>query len=185
MILAKISKVAFISFLFIANLSYAQTYVGKGLKVNLFSSTPVEDIRASSKSANAVMLLPKQELTIQIPIKSFDFEKKLMQEHFNENYMESDKYPFAKFKGTIEPDIDFTKDGDYAVNAKGILSVHGVDKPRTIAGKINIKNGIISMSSSFDVACEAHKIKIPNLVFTKIAQIINVRFQGTLDLLKK
>ncbi|MCJ0742182.1 YceI family protein [Pedobacter montanisoli] len=186
MTLVKIKTIALLGLMLgISYLSYAQTYIGKGLKVSLFSSTPIEDIRASSNAANAVMLLPKQELNIQIPIKSFEFEKKLMQEHFNENYMESDKYPIAKFKGSIEPLIDWTKDGDYTVSAKGILSVHGVDVARTIAGKINIKNGVISISSNFDVTCAVHHIEIPKLVFTKIAEIIKVSFQGTLSPLKK
>ena len=108
-----------------------------------------------------------------------------MQEHFNENYMESEKYPLAKFKGVIEPKIDFTKDGEYSVMAKGILNVHGVDQPRTINGKIVIKNGVVNLNSNFNVACDAHKIKIPKLVFTKIAEIIQVKVQGDLNLLNK
>ncbi len=164
--------------------STAQTFVGKSIKVNLFSSTPVEDIKASSTTGSAVLIAQTQELAVQLPIKSLVFDRKLMQEHFNENYMESDKYPLAKFKGVIEPKIDWTKDGEYTVNAKGTLTVHGVDQPRSISGKITIKNGIINLDSSFEVTCVAHQIKIPKLVFTKIAEVIQLKVSGTLTPLK-
>ncbi|MCY1535180.1 hypothetical protein D9M68_705730 [compost metagenome] len=164
--------------------SSAQTYVGKNIGINIFSSTPIEDIKAASKAGVAVLNSQKQEIVVQVMIKSLEFDKKMMQEHFNENYMESDKYPLAKFKGIIEPKIDWTKDGDYAVTAKGILSVHGVDQQRSINGKINIKNGVLSLSTDFNVACAAHQIKIPSLVFTKIAEVIKVSIQGQLTLLK-
>lgn len=162
----------------------AQTLIGKSIKVNLFSSTPVEDIKASSTMGTAVLVTQTQELAVQVPMKSLVFDKKLMQEHFNENYMESDKYPLAKFKGTIEPKIDWTKDGDYTVTAKGILSVHGVDQPRSINGKISIKNGLVNLDSSFEVTCVAHQIKIPRLVFAKIAEVIQLKVSGTLTPLK-
>ncbi|KQB99676.1 hypothetical protein AQF98_18310 [Pedobacter sp. Hv1] len=162
----------------------AQTLIGKTIKVNLFSSTPVEDIKASSNMGTAVLVTQTQELAVQVSIKSLVFDKKLMQEHFNENYMESDKYPLAKFKGTIEPKIDWTKDGEYAVSAKGVLSVHGVDQPRNINGKISIKNGIVNLDSSFEVTCVAHQIKIPRLVFAKIAEVIQLKVSGTLTPLK-
>lgn len=176
--------------LFLLTLSFtttsnAQTFIGKNIKVNIFSSTPVEDIKAESNNGVAVLITQKQELAVQVAIKTLAFDKKLMQEHFNENYMESDKYPVAKFKGVISPKIDWTKDGEYIVNAKGILSVHGVDQPRTITGKITIKNGAINLFSTFDVACATHQIKIPSLVFTKIAEIIKVTIQGILTPLNK
>lgn len=159
----------------------AQTYTGKNIKFNIFSSTPIEDIKAVSYTGIAVLNAQRQELTIQVPIKSFEFDKKLMQEHFNENYMESDKYPIAKFKGIIEPKIDWTKDGDYNVTAKGTLTVHGVDQARTVSGKITVKNKIASLNATFNVACAAHQIKIPSLVFTKIAETIQVKVQGNLN----
>lgn len=171
-------------FAFIISAS-AQTYVGKTVKVSIFSSTPVEDIRAASSSGVAVFVARTQELAMQVPIKSLEFDKKLMQEHFNENYMESDKYPLAKFKGIIDQKIDWTKDGEYTVTAKGTLSVHGVDQARTITGKMTVKNGIVSINSSFEVACAAHRIKIPSLIFTKIAEVIKVTIQGTLNPLNK
>jgi hypothetical protein len=158
----------------------AQSYFANDIKANIFSSTPVEDIKAESLKTSAVIIPKTGEVAFQVPIKSFEFGKKLMQEHFNENYMESDKYPTASFKGTIEPGVSWTKDGEYPVNAKGTLTVHGVSKARTIPGKITIKNGVASLYTSFDVACVDHNIEIPTLVFTKIAKIINVKISGIL-----
>ncbi|RYG11400.1 MAG: YceI family protein [Chitinophagaceae bacterium] len=159
----------------------AQTYTAKNIKLTIFSSTPIEDIKAASYTGVAVLAAQKQELTIQLAIKSLEFDKKLMQEHFNENYMESEKYPLAKFKGIIEPKIDWTKDGEHNVTVKGSLSVHGVDQARTIGGKIIIKNRTVSITSSFNVTCADHKIKIPSLMFTKIAEVIQVKVQGNLN----
>ena len=158
----------------------AQNYMASNIKAALFSSTPVEDIKAVSTKTTAVIISKTGEVAFQVSIKSFEFEKKLMQEHFNENYMESDQYPVASFKGTIDPNINWTKDGEYAVNAKGNLTVHGVSKPRTIPGKITIKNGTAILYTSFDVACTDHNIEIPTLVFAKIAKVINVKITGTL-----
>lgn len=177
---SKLLLALFICFAFVLTVN-AQTYTGKNIKVNIFSSTPIEDIKAVSYTGVAVLVGQKQEINIQVAIKSLEFDKKLMQEHFNENYMESDKFPLAKFKGAIEPKIDWAKDGEYNVMAKGILNVHGVEQARTINGKIIIKNKVASMSSTFKVACAEHQIKIPSLMFTKIAEVIEVKVQGSLN----
>lgn len=162
----------------------AQNFASQNSKISFYSSTPIEDIRAASTKANAVFVAKTKEIAFQIPIKSFEFERKLMQTHFNENFMESDKYPFAKFKGVVEPTIDITKDGIYNAIAKGTLSVHGVDKPRTISGKLSVKNGNITIESTFDVACADHNIKIPTVVFTKVAEVIQVKVNAVLTPLK-
>jgi len=98
--------------------------------------------------------------------------------------MESDKFPLAKFKGTIEQKIDWTKDGVHEVTVNGTLLLHGVEKLRKINGKIAIKNNVISLESTFSVACEAHQVKIPKMMFTKIAEVIEVKVQGNLTQLK-
>lgn len=187
MISIGISKLVLLLLLFLAFVisASAQNYAGKNIKVNIFSSTPVENIKASSTTATAVLVSEKQEFAIAVPVKSLEFDRKLMQEHFNENYMESDKFPLAKFKGTITPYVDWKKDGTYQVNVKGVLTVHGVNQPRNISGKIIIKDGIITLNSNFEVACAAHGIKIPSLVFTKIAEVIKVTVFGTLTPLAK
>lgn len=162
----------------------AQSYVSKNVRIALFSSTPVEDIRAVSEQCTAVIVKETKELAFQVPIKSFEFDKKLMQEHFNENYMESDKFPVAKFKGTLDQDIDLTKDGVYDVTVTGTLNVHGVDKKRTIPGKITVNNGQLQISTAFKVACVDHGIKVPRLVFAKIAEQISIKTEGKFNQIK-
>ena len=162
----------------------AQSYVGRNIKTAIFSSTPVEDIRAVSRSGTAAIVGRTREIVVQVPIKSLGFDRKLMQEHFNENYMESDKYPQAKFKGTIDQQIDFSKDGSHNVSVTGLLSVHGVDKMRTIPGKLSIKDGIIQIFTEFKVACADHKIKIPTLIVTKVAEVISIKVDGKLNPVK-
>lgn len=157
----------------------AQTsFSSKEIKVNIFSSTPLEDIKAQSLTAVSVIIPKSKQVVFQIPIKSLTFSLSLMQEHFNESYMESDKFPTASFKGNIVDDIDFDKDGVYNVNVKGVLNMHGITKERTIKGVITITNGKPSINSNFNVACVDHQIKIPSVVFKKIAEVIAVTVSG-------
>ena len=111
----------------------------------------------------------------------FKFEKPLMEEHFNENYMESHKYKVSVFKGKIINEIDFTKDGTYEVTAKGTLDIHGVTVEREIKGTLTISNGKINLTTAFDVLLKDHKIKIPKIVVKNIAEfvkvILNINFE--------
>lgn len=161
--------------LFFSNQLHSQTsFSTKTAKINLFSTTPLEDIKAESNAGISVIVPKGKQILFQLGVKSLVFPRPLMQEHFNENYIESDKYPTAIFKGTLVEDIDFTKDGAYTVTATGIFTVHGVAKQRTIAGKLIILNGKPAISCSFDVLCADHKIKIPKIVFAKIAENITI-----------
>jgi hypothetical protein len=162
----------------------AQNYASKNVRIGIFSSTPLEDVKAVSEKGAGVIVGKTREVVVQIGIKTLDFDRKLMQEHFNENFMESDKFPYAKFKGLLDPSVDLTKDGEYSVNVSGVLSVHGVDKPRSIPCKISIKSGVISVESQFKVACVDHNIEIPRLVFAKIAESISVKLTGQFNVSK-
>lgn len=157
-----------------ANSFGQNAFISKNVKINLFSTTPLEDIKAQSAQAYSVLIPKTKEIVFQLAVKSLVFERPLMQEHFNENYIESDKYPNAIFKGTIVEDIDSKKDGTQNVTAVGAFTVHGVTKQRTITGKLTIVNGRPTINCSFDVLCADHKIKIPKLVFTKIAENITI-----------
>jgi len=160
-------------------------YSTRNGKISFFSSTPLEDIKAASNNGTAVLLSKTKDIAFQVPIKSFQFEKGLMQEHFNENYMESDKYPVAKFKGKLNQDIDLSKNGEYDVTSTGTLSLHGVDKPRTISGKLKVSDGKVQLISNFNVACVDHNIKIPTIVIAKVAEIIAVKVDAVLTPLTK
>jgi len=169
----------YIAFILLAWLTVIQagqgTYVCKNARISLFSKAPLEDIDAVSTKGTSVFNAPNGDLAFSVPIRSFTFQKSLMQEHFNENYMESDKYPQASFRGKIQEKVDVTKDGTYPVHAVGTLEVHGVKQNRTIPGKITVSNGTVTMSSEFIVMCKDHNITIPKLVFEKIAESIRVQ----------
>ncbi|TWR28281.1 YceI family protein [Mucilaginibacter achroorhodeus] len=149
-------------------------YVCKNAVVNIYSKAPIEDIEARSAKGTSVLNTTTGEVAFAVPIRSLKFEKALMQEHFNENYMESDKYPQASFKGKINEKIDTGKDGVYPVTATGVFEAHGVKQNRTIPGKITISGGNLTLTSEFMVACKDHKIDIPTLVFKNIAETIKV-----------
>lgn len=144
-------------------------------ETTFFSETPVEDISAINKFGQSILNTTTNDIVVQMNIKQFDFPNKLMQEHFNENYLESDKYPKAIFKGKINEKIDFTKNGTYDVSATGDFTLHGVTKSRTLKGKITVAQGSVSISTDFDVALSDYKIEVPQLVFVKVAQVIKVK----------
>lgn len=157
----------------------AQVWVCKAASIRFFSETPVENIDATSKTAVALINTTSGQISFKVNIKSFVFPDKLMQEHFNENYMESDKIPGADFSGVIENKPDLSKDGTYNVNVKGKLTVHGVTKERTIPATITVKGGVITATSKFKVKCVDHNIEIPKIVMAKIAEEIEVTVTGT------
>ena len=142
--------------------------------ISFFSKTPMEDIDAVNKDVKALINTKTGEVAFIATNVGFHFEKPLMEEHFNENYMESDKYKVSVFKGKVQEKIDYSANGEHKVTVKGTLNVHGVEKEREIAGTITIADGKITVKSEFDIKVEDHKIKIPKLVVKNIAQTIKV-----------
>ncbi|MXV16095.1 YceI family protein [Hufsiella ginkgonis] len=165
--------------LFFALGAHAQgtVYTSKEIKSRIYSEAPMENIEAVSAKGISVLNAATGEIQVTIPIRSFQFKKSLMQEHFNENYLESDKYPNAVFKGRINGPLTLT-DGEYKVTVTGDLDVHGVKQQRTISGTIRISKGVVSINSVFMVMCKDHNIKIPTLVFKNIAESIQVSISG-------
>ncbi len=170
---------------FKTNQTSQETYVCKNAKISIFSKAPLEDIDAASTKGTSVFNAGTGDIAFSIPIKSLTFEKSLMQEHFNENYMESDKYPNATFKGKIQDKIDVSKNGVYPVTATGVLDVHGIKQNRTIPGKMTVNNGGVSLMADFKVQCKDHQIDIPQIVFKKIAETIQVKVAATYASYKK
>ena len=154
-------------------------YVSKNAKISLYSSAPIEDIKASTSSGGSVYDPASGELEFSVNIKSFTFEKELMQEHFNSDYLESDKFPKATFKGKIQEHVDVTKDGSFPITVTGDLTVHGVTQKRTLTGSFNVKGGVVTMTSEFMVKCADHQIKIPKIVFHNIAESIKINVSAT------
>lgn len=144
------------------------------------SNAPLEVIEASSTALEGIIDPAKGTFAFSAPIRSFQgFNSPLQREHFNENYLESDKYPRATFSGKIIEEIDFTRDGRFEVRAKGKLNVHGREQERIIRSTVDIKNGTIQVSSSFTVLLEEHDIAIPKIVYQKIAEEIQVTVAAT------
>lgn len=149
-------------------------YSVKNSEFSFFSKAPLEDIEARNTKASSIINTSNRELVVRIPITQFQFNNKLMQQHFNENYLESEKFPNATFKGKINEMIDFSKSGVYEVSASGTLNIHGVDQERTIKGKLIVAENTLNLDARFDVMLIDHKIDIPKLVFMKIAEKIAV-----------
>jgi hypothetical protein len=154
-------------------------YTCKNARITLFSTALIEDIKATTSAGVSVYNAGTNELDFSVPISTFQFEKAFMQQHFNSDYMESDKYPRAIFKGKIQEHIDVAREGTYPVNVTGDLTVHGITEKRTIPGSVTIKNGILSMASEFMVKCADHHIDIPQILFYHIAESIKITVSAT------
>ncbi len=161
----------------------AQTiYSTKTGTASFLSKTPIRDIYGKNDKVGVVLNTATNEMVFVVSIKNFDFTDALMQEHFNENYMESDKYPDATFKGKFNEKIDFTKNGVTNVTATGKLKIHNVEKEVTEKGTLTVKDGKITMKCDFVVACKDYNIEIPKVVFNDIAKTISVKVDATLTL---
>jgi polyisoprenoid-binding protein YceI len=167
-------------FVFAQNMAFGQIYSFEESKVHFFSDAPLEDIEANGKDVKGLLDVSKNQFSIKMAIKSFQFEKELMQEHFNENYMESTKYPNSTFKGNLEGSYDLAKDGEYNITAEGELEIHGVAQKRKIPVNIKVKDGKVSLISKFKVKIEDHKIEVPKMLFQKIAEEVEVTIESAL-----
>lgn len=167
--------------------AFAQKYMTRTGKVTFFSSTPVENIEAINNDAASVIDSKGGDVMFQVPIKSFRFEKQLMQEHFNENYMESDKFPKAEFRGKITNigTVDFTKNGTYNVKATGKMTMHGVTRDVSAGGTITVKDGAVTVNAKFMIRPADYGIKIPTVVASKIADKIEVTVNNILSPVNK
>ena len=143
--------------------------------VSFFSATPVENISAFNTASTSLLNVAKKEIVFRVPISGFQFEKPLMQEHFNENYMETEKYPYATFKGKLSDSLDISKDTIYNVTATGMMNVHGMDRAETYNGMIVCKGGRAKLSCDFAIALKHYNIKVPKVVFANIAEVIEVK----------
>ncbi len=159
-------------------LSRAQEKFGaRDGNITFFSHAPLEDITAVSRNAASVLVPATGAIEFSVLIKAFEFKKALMQEHFNENYMESGKFPKAKFNGQLktEPGDDISKPGAHTVQVDGTLSIHGVDQPlHTRAILTASTDGTIQAECKFNVRPEDHGITVPGLVRDKIAKSMEV-----------
>lgn len=164
----------------------AQRYFTRDAKVQFNSDAPMEKIEAVNKSGTAVIDTKTGKMEWKVLIKGFLFEKALMQEHFNENYMESGKYPNAIFKGELTDlsGVHFDKDGTYKVKAKGTIEIHGVKKDIEVPGTIIVSGGSVRINANFILACADFNIQIPGVVRDKIAKEVAIKIDAALNPMK-
>jgi polyisoprenoid-binding protein YceI len=155
-------------------------------RIEFFSKSPMEDINAKNKTVTAVLDTKTGAVQFSTLMKGFEFEKKLMQDHFNENYIESDKYPKGEFKGTITNNstINYTKDGSYPARVKGKLSIHGVTRDVETTGTIKVNGGKLDLNSVFTILLSDYNIKIPSVVKDKVSNNIRITVDCKLEPLK-
>lgn len=141
-----------------------------------FSHSPIEDIEAVNSKTTAAIDFTKGDVVVKMLVKHFTFENALMQEHFNENYMESEKFPAAIFKGKLAggQTIDLTQDGEHTVTIEGELTIRGIGKPLTTEATIIVKGSQVSATTKFIAKPADFDIKIPSVVVKNIAEEIEV-----------
>ncbi|MDA0196123.1 MAG: YceI family protein [Bacteroidetes bacterium] len=152
--------------------------------VSFYSYSVIEDISAENSESLGLIDLSTNRVAFIVPIIKFKFKKKLMQEHFNEKYMESELYPQATFQGTM---VGFDSDalGKQDVSASGKLTIHGISQDVSLTGGIqNISDQIVNLSSEFKVKLEDYEIEIPQLLWQNIAEEIEVKVEFTFKLVK-
>ena len=164
-------------FVFHASLKAQENYITRNGQIKFFSSTPLEDIKATNNEVASVINRKSGSVQFIVLIKSFQFRKAAMQDHFNSrDYMDSDRFPKAELKGTISnlTAIDFTKDGTYSATVEGTLSMHGVSNQIRIPGTITVKGNTITTAAVFSIKLADYKISVPTIVSKKVAEKVEV-----------
>lgn len=167
-----------LSLLFLlVHVSFSQdVYVLKSSQVSFFAGTVLEDIDAKNSKSISVFNAKTGDVQIQIPNKEFIFKRSLMQEHFNENYMESEKFPQSSFKGKIInlDSINLKSSDIQKVKVKGVLNIHGVAQEKTIDVNMAFNNGIYNVDSKFIILLDDYKIERPKIVWEKLAEKVEI-----------
>ncbi|UYQ93214.1 YceI family protein [Chitinophaga horti] len=153
-------------------------YASRNVSLSFFSKAPMEDIDAKTTQCVSAINIKTGAVYFKVAVNTFQFKKSLMQEHFNENYLETHKFPNAEFKGKLLDLPDLTKPGTYTVTVEGTLDMHGVKKTYREKGTLTVAVGSIAVSSTFKVRVADHNIKIPRLVVKNIAEVVDVTVSG-------
>lgn len=148
-------------------------YTSERSHVSFFSKGVIENIKATNTTATSIFDAVTGEVAFLVKANDFQFEKKLMQVHFNEKYMETEKYPSSSFEGKIlgyDPDNAELQN----VQATGKLTIHGVTNDVDIPGTIHFEEGKVIMKSQFVVRLQDYNIRVPQIVWQNIAQEVEV-----------
>jgi hypothetical protein len=183
----KKSTLLLLLLILISTTFYGQRYITKTAHVFFYSEAPLETIEAHNKQVNTALDTQNGNFVFKVLMKSFIFEKALMQEHFNENYVESDKFPNATFKGKVVnlDEIDFTKAGIYPAVVEGTLSIHGKSNPVKAKGEFEVSEGMIHSTSKFKIEIADYDISIPGAVTGKISEEIEITVDAKMKEYKK
>ncbi len=157
------------------SVAYAQLYSTRSGFVGFYSKTPLEDVRGENGQLYAVIDAGKKNVAFAALLKGFIFPKELMQEHFNENYVESDKYPKATFSGAYTGDVALDKDGVYKIMVKGGLTLHNVTRTVETPATLEVRAGHLLGVAEFRVKPEDFNISVPSIVRDKIDKEITVK----------
>ncbi len=172
---------------FVSTTTFAQKFITKNGYVRFFSATSMENIDGKNKQVSCALDATTGDFVFKLLEKSFEFERALMQEHFNENYVESDKFPEATFKGKVLniKDVNFSKPGVYKVTVEGDLTLHGVSQKIKTEGTIETKGEKINAKSKFVIKLKDYKISIPKAVADKISENMEITVDVNLDKINK
>lgn len=174
-----------VPFLFVVFISSAQMYFTKSGKINFdaTSNGSPERVEGVNRTVTCVLDTKTGNLQFAVPMKGFEFEKALMQEHFNENYVESNKFPKAEFKGAVinNNEIKYTTDGIYNARVSGKLTIHGITKDVQTEGKLVVKGDKINTEAAFKVLLADYNISIPGLVADKVSKTAVVSISCSLE----
>ena len=172
-------------FMGISGASFAQMYQSRTGKITFNATTPrsTEKIEGVNNEVGSVLNGKTGDFIFQVLVKSFKFERQLMQDHFNENYMESDKFPKSDFKGKISnaADVNFSKDGTYNVTVAGKLTIHGVTNDVSVPGTITVKGKEATAKAKFVVKLGDYKIAVPTVVADKLAKEASINIDVALN----
>lgn len=168
--------------------SYGQKYFTKNGEIRFDATAPSspEKIEAVNRSGTCVVDIQSGNMQFAVLIKGFSFERALMEEHFNENYMESGKYQKSEFKGDLKDigKMDINKEGTYTLKVKGVLTLHGVSRDVETEARLQVTGGKIKASAAFTVALADYNISIPGLVADKVGKTAKISVASTLEPLK-
>ena len=144
--------------------------------IRFVSEAPLELIQARSDKVRGVLDLTNRTFLFTVPLNTFQgFNNALQQDHFNENYLESEEFPEATFKGRIIESVDLNRPGRYDIRSKGQLTIHGVKSERIIRCQLEVSDTGIRVTSAFSVILSDHNIQIPRIVHQKIAEEVQVQ----------
>ncbi len=180
-------KALFLLFSFLCGVlsASAQKWGTRTGQISFFSAAKLEDIKATNKAVSAVVDAAAGTVAVSLDMRDFKFRRALMEEHFNENYVESEKFPKADFRGSIEnvQTVNWTTDGVYPIVVAGTLSLHGITKPVTVPFTLIIKEGKAGVCGKFPLSLADYGVKIPTLLTAKIAEVVEVNVVIAMGLL--